>query len=94
MAAETANMSCTVTVVTLVLLAMLCPFVHSAYFYNRDANSNYYHHPRTAGYQSAGMSTQNRTLHHKHHQHGSNSGRIQQATVGIISRGRFVPYTA
>jgi hypothetical protein len=41
------------------------------------------------------MSSQQRTVHHKHHQNnGSNSGRIQQAAVGIISNGRLVPYTA
>jgi hypothetical protein len=34
-------------------------------------------------------------VHHKHHQNnGSNNGRIQQAAVGIISKGRLVPYTA
>lgn len=88
------NVSCAVTMVMFVLLAVLCPFVHSAYVYNRDENGNYHHHPRTAGYHSGGTSTQHRALHHKHHQHGSNSGRIQQAAVGIISRGRLVPSTA
>jgi len=95
MAAAVGNMSCAVTLATLVFLLVLCPSVHSAYFYNRDANINYHHHPRTAGYHSAGMSSQHRTVHHKHHQsNGSNSGRIQQAAVGIISKGRLVSYTA
>jgi hypothetical protein len=41
------------------------------------------------------MSSQHRAVHHKHHQNnGSNSGRIQQAAVGVISNGRLVPYTA
>jgi hypothetical protein len=34
-------------------------------------------------------------VHHKHHQNnGSNNGRIQQAAVGVISKGRLVPYSA
>jgi len=95
MAAAVGSMSCAITLATLVVLVMHCPSVRSAYFYNRDANSNYHHHPRTAGYHSTGMSSQHRTVHHKHHQsNGSNSGRIQQAAVGIISKGRHVPYTA
>jgi len=95
MAATVCNMSCVVTLATLAFLVVLCPCVQPAYFYNRDANSNYHHHPRTAGYHSTGMSSQHRIVHHKHHQNNSsNSGRIQQAAVGIISKGRLVPYTA
>lgn len=78
---------------TLVLLALICPPVKCAYFYNRNANSNTNKYPRTSGYYSSGASTQHHTLHHKHH-HGSNNGRLHQAAVGIISSGRLVPYTA
>jgi Cobalamin biosynthesis protein CobT (nicotinate-mononucleotide:5, 6-dimethylbenzimidazole phosphoribosyltransferase) len=86
---------CAVTLATLVLLAVLCPPVQSAYFYNRDASMNYHHHPRTAGYHSPGMPSQHRTVHHKHNQsNGSNSGRLQQAAVGIVGKGRLVPNTA
>lgn len=95
MAAAVGSMSCAVTLATLMFLVMFCPSVQSAYFYNRDANSNYHHHPRTAGYHSTGMLSQHRTVHHKHHQNnGSNSGRIQQAAVGTTSKGRHMPYIA
>lgn len=93
MAGSVLNMSSAVTLLTLVLLAMLCSSVKGAYFYNRNANSNANKYPRTAGYYSSGATTQPHTSHHKHH-HVSNNGRLHQAAVGIISGGRLVPYTA
>lgn len=93
MAGSVLNMSSAVTLLTFVLLALLFSSVKGAYFYNRNANSNTNKYPRTAGYYSSGVSTQQHTLHHKHH-HGSNNGRLHQASVGIISSGRLVPYTA
>lgn len=70
------------------LLALLCSCVEAAYFYNRDAHQT----QRTAGYYSSATSPQHHTLHHKHH--GGSNRRLQQAGVGIVSRGRIVPYTA
>jgi hypothetical protein len=93
MAGSVLNMSSAVTLLTLVLLPVLFSSVKGAYFYNIDTSSNVRKHPRTAGYYSPGVSVQHHTLHHKHH-HGSNNGRPHQGAVGIISRGRLVPYTA
>ncbi|XP_021916631.1 uncharacterized protein LOC110828316 [Zootermopsis nevadensis] len=60
------------------LLAVLCACVEAAYFYSRDGHQQ----GRSAGASS----------HHKHH--GVGSRRLQQAGVGVVSRGRFVTHSA
>ncbi|XP_069695620.1 uncharacterized protein [Periplaneta americana] len=80
----------------LLFVALLCNSLgHAAYFYNRGTNTGTNPHSKPSGYYSSGLSSQHHINHHKNHQHhNSNNGRLQQAAVGVISRGRLVPYTA